>query len=102
MVEFFRLELQGVIQAFEVSQSYLGKSSESFKDQGTDYLEAKNVLLGSFNVGLSTNGTIWFDMIKVKMTLIFMTILKVLAILDTGLSYVTEFKVFENKMQSLV
>jgi hypothetical protein len=68
VVEFFRLELQGVIQAFEVSQSYLGESSESFKDQGTDYLEAKNVLLGSFNVGLSTNGTIWFDMIKVNMT----------------------------------
>jgi nucleotidyltransferase substrate binding protein (TIGR01987 family) len=104
--DFTELELQGVIQAFEVSQELSWKVLKDFlEDQGkTDLFGSKNAVREAFNVGLITNGTIWFDMIKSRnMTSHIYDHSEILAILDTILNdYVTEFKVFENKMQSLV
>ena len=104
--DFTELELQGVIQAFEVSQELSWKVLKDFlEDQGkTDLFGSKNAVREAFNVGLITNGDIWFDMIKSRnMTSHIYDHSEILAILDTILNdYVTEFKVFENKMQSLV
>ena len=104
--DFTELELQGVIQAFEVSQELSWKVLKDFlEDQGkTDLFGSKNAVREAFNVGLITNGDIWFDMIKSRnMTSHIYDHSEILAILDTILNdYVTEFKVFENKMQTLV
>ena len=104
--DFTELELQGVIQAFEVSQELSWKVLKDFlEDQGkTDLFGSKNAVREAFNVGLITNGVVWFDMIKSRnLTSHIYDHSEILAILDIILNdYVTEFKVFENKMQSLV
>ena len=104
--DFTELELQGVIQAFEVSQELSWKVLKDFlEDQGkTDLFGSKNAVREAFNVGLITNGAVWFDMIKSRnLTSHIYDQSEILAILDIILNdYVTEFKVFENKMQSLV
>ncbi|MBC5842199.1 MAG: nucleotidyltransferase substrate binding protein [Flavobacteriaceae bacterium] len=104
--DFTELELQGVIQAFEVSQELSWKVLKDFlEDQGkTDLFGSKNAVREAFNVGLITNGAVWFDMIKSRnLTSHIYDHSEILAILDIILNdYVTEFKVFENKMQSLV
>ena len=104
--DFTELELQGVIQAFEVSQELSWKVLKDFlEDQGkTDLFGSKNAVREAFSVGLITNGEVWFDMIKSRnMTSHIYDHSEILAILDTILNdYVAEFKVFENKMQSLV
>ena len=104
--DFTELELQGVIQAFEVSQELSWKVLKDFlEDQGkTDLFGSKNAVREAFNVGLITNGDVWFDMIKSRnLTSHIYDHSEILAILDTILNdYVAEFKVFENKMQNLV
>lgn len=104
--DFTELELQGVIQVFVVSQELSWKVLKDFlEDQGkTDLFGSKNAVREAFNVGLITNGAVWFDMIKSRnLTSHIYDHSEILAILDIILNdYVTEFKVFENKMQSLV
>ena len=64
--EFTELELQGVIQAFEVSQELSWKVMKDFlEEQGKiDLFGSKNAVKEAFNVGLITNGEVWFDMIR--------------------------------------
>ena len=63
---FTELELQGVIQAFEVTQEFSWKVMKDFlEEQGkTDLFGSKNAVKEAFNVGLITNGEIWLEMIK--------------------------------------
>ncbi|QRE26473.1 nucleotidyltransferase substrate binding protein, partial [Flavobacterium psychrophilum] len=63
---FTELELQGVIQAFEVSQELSWKVMKDFlEEQGkTDLFGSKNAVKEAFNVGLILNGEIWLEMIK--------------------------------------
>jgi nucleotidyltransferase substrate binding protein (TIGR01987 family) len=63
---FTELELQGVIQAFEVTQELSWKVMKDFlEEQGkTDLFGSKNAVKEAFNVGLITNGETWLEMIK--------------------------------------
>ena len=103
--DFTELELQGVIQAFEVSQELSWKVMKDFlEEQGkTDFFGSKNVVKEAFTVGLITNGAVWFDMIKSRnMTSHIYDESEILAILDTILNeYFGAFIDFENKMNSL-
>lgn len=103
---FTELELQVVIQAFEVSQELSWKVMKDFlEEQGkTDLFGSKNAVKEAFNVGLITNGEIWFDMIKSRnLTSHIYDHSEILAILDIILNvYVAAFIDFENKMKSLL
>ncbi|WP_269225448.1 nucleotidyltransferase substrate binding protein [Flavobacterium eburneipallidum] len=102
--EFTELELQGVIQAFEVSQELSWKVMKDFlEEQGkTDMFGSKNAVKEAFNVGLISNGDIWFDMIKSRnLTSHIYDENEVLAILEVILNdYFPVFIDFENKMKS--
>ena len=102
--EFTELELQGVIQAFEVSQELSWKVMKDFlEEQGKiDLFGSKNAVKEAFNVGLITNGEVWFDMIRSRnLTSLIYDENEVLAILETILNdYFPVFIDFENKMKS--
>ncbi|MBD0726657.1 nucleotidyltransferase [Flavobacterium sp. L1I52] len=102
--KFTELELQGVIQAFEVSQELSWKVMKDFLEaQGkTDFFGSKNAVKEAFNVGLITNGEIWFDMIKSRnLTSHIYDEDEILSILDTILNlYFDSFIAFENKMKT--
>ena len=104
--EFTELELQGVIQAFEVSQQLSWKVMKDFlEEQGkTDLFGSKNAVKEAFNVGLIANGEVWFDMIKSRnLTSHIYNHSEILAILDTILNvYVAALIDFENKMKTLL
>lgn len=102
--DFTELELQGVIQAFEVSQELSWKVMKDFlEEQGkTDLFGSKNAVKEAFNVGLISNGDIWFDMIKSRnLTSHIYDESEVLVILEIILNdYFAVFIDFENKMKS--
>ncbi len=102
--DFTELELQGVIQAFEVSQELSWKVMKDFlEEQGkTDLFGSKNAVKEAFNVGLITDGNIWFEMIKSRnLTSHIYDESEILAILDTILNvYVAAFIDFEDKMKT--
>lgn len=102
--DFTELELQGVIQAFEVSQELSWKVMKDFlEEQGkTDLFGSKNAVKEAFNVGLVSNGDIWLDMIKSRnLTSHIYDEKEVLAILEIILNdYFPVFIDFENKMKT--
>lgn len=104
--EFTELELQGVIQAFEVSQELSWKVLKDFlEEQGkTDLYGSKNAVREAFNVGLISDGEIWLEMIKSRnITSHIYDQNEVLEILETILTkYVPVFVDFENKMKNLL
>ncbi len=104
--DFTELELQGVIQAFEVSQELSWKVMKDFlEEQGkTDLFGSKNAVKEAFNVGLVSKGDIWLDMIKSRnLTSHIYDEKEVLAILEIILNdYFPVFIDFENKMKSLL
>ncbi len=104
--EFTELELQGVIQAFEVSQELSWKVMKDFlEEQGkTDLFGSKNAVREAFNVGLISNGDIWLEMIKTRnITSHIYDENQVKIILTEILSkYYPVFLEFENKMKNLL
>lgn len=102
--QFTELELQGVIQAFEVTQELSWKVMKDFLEaQGKiDLFGSKNAVKEAFNVGLITNGEVWFDMIKSRnLTSHIYDENEILAIMDTIINvYFAAFIDFENKMKS--
>lgn len=102
--DFTELELQGVIQAFEVSQELSWKVMKDFlEEQGkTDLFGSKNAVKEAFNVGLIDDGEVWFDMIKSRnLTSHIYDHTEIIAILDTILNvYVAAFIRFEVKMKN--
>jgi nucleotidyltransferase substrate binding protein (TIGR01987 family) len=104
--EFTELELQGVIQAFEVSQELSWKVMKDFlEEQGkTDLFGSKNAVREAFNVGLISNGDIWLEMIKTRnITSHIYDENEVKIILTEILSkYYPVFLEFENKMKNLL
>ncbi len=63
---FTELELQGAIQAFEVTQELSWKVMKDFlESQGkTDLFGSKTVVREAFNVGLISNGDQWLKTIE--------------------------------------
>ncbi|WPR70921.1 nucleotidyltransferase substrate binding protein [Flavobacterium sp. NG2] len=104
--EFTELELQGVIQAFEVSQELSWKVMKDFlEEQGrTDLFGSKNAVKEAFNVGIISHGDIWLDMIKSRnLTSHIYDQKEILAILDVILlTYFPVFIEFENKMKTFL
>jgi nucleotidyltransferase substrate binding protein (TIGR01987 family) len=104
--QFTELELQGVIQAFEVSQELSWKVMKDFlEEQGkTDLFGSKNAVREAFNVGLISNGDIWLEMIKTRnITSHIYDENQVKIILTEILSkYYPVFLEFENKMKNLL
>lgn len=104
--DFTELELQGVIQAFEVSQELSWKVMKDFlEEQGkTDLFGSKNAVKEAFNVGLISKGEVWLDMIKSRnLTSHIYDEKEVLAILEIILNdYFPVFIDFEHKMKSLL
>lgn len=103
---FSELELQGVIQAFEVSQELSWKVMKDFlEEQGkTDLFGSKNAVKEAFNVGIISDGAIWFDMIKSRnLTSHIYDENEILKILEVILNdYIAVFTDFENKMKTLL
>ena len=103
---FSELELQGVIQAFEVSQELSWKVMKDFlEEQGKmDLFGSKNAVREAFNVGIIADGGVWFDMIKSRnLTSHIYDENEILKILEVILNdYVTAFEDFESKMKSLL
>ncbi|SNB15035.1 conserved hypothetical protein [Flavobacterium psychrophilum] len=101
---FTELELQGVIQAFEVSHELSWKVMKYFlEEQGkTDLFGSKNAVKEAFNVGLILNGEIWLEMIKSRnITSHIYDQTEVLAILEIILNdYFPVFIGFEEKMKT--
>ena len=104
--EFTELELQGVIQAFEVSQELSWKVMKDFlEEQGKiDLYGSKNAVKEAFTVGLITDGDVWFNMIKTRnLTSHIYDQSEILAILDIIFnSYFDVFIKFEVKMKTLL
>ena len=102
--DFTELELQGVIQAFEVSQELSWKVMKDFleEQEKTDLFGSKNAVKEAFNVGLIANGEVWFDMIKSRnLTSHIYDHSEIVAILDVILNvYFAAFIDFEDKMKS--
>ena len=102
--EFTELELQGVIQAFEVSQELSWKVLKDFlEEQGkTDLFGSKNAVKEAFNVGLISNGDVWLDMIKSRnLTSHIYDEKEILVVLEVILNdYFPVFVDFENKMKT--
>lgn len=102
--EFTELELQGVIQAFEVSQELSWKVMKDFlEEQGkTDLFGSKNAVREAFNVGLITNGEVWLEMIKSRnLTSHIYDHNEIIAILEVILNtYLPVFNEFEDKMKT--
>ncbi|MDG2430833.1 nucleotidyltransferase substrate binding protein [Flavobacterium sp.] len=103
---FSELELQGVIQAFEVSQELSWKVMKDFlEEQGkTDLFGSKNAVKEAFNVGIISDGAIWLDMIKSRnLTSHIYDENEILKILEVILNdYIAVFTDFENKMKTLL
>ncbi len=101
---FTDLELQGVIQAFEVTQELSWKVMKDFlESQGKiDLFGSKTTVKEAFNVGLITNGEIWFSMIKSRnLTSHIYDQSEIKVILEIILnSYLETFIIFENKMKT--
>lgn len=104
--KFNELELQGVVQAFEITQELSWKVMKDFlEDQGkTDLFGSKNAVREAFNVGLISNGEVWLEMIKSRNTTSHIydeaEILIILKIILN--SYLPIFIEFEIKMNSLL
>lgn len=64
--EFTELELQGVVQAFEVSQELSWKVMKDFLEhQGkTELYGSRDTIKEAFNTGLLSRGDIWLDTVK--------------------------------------
>jgi len=103
---FTELELQGVIQAFEVTQELSWKVMKDFlEEQGkTDLFGSKNAVKEAFNVGLITNGEIWLEMIKSRnITSHIYDQSEILEILTIILNdYFERFTEFESKMKNYI
>lgn len=101
---FTELELQGVIQAFEITQELSWKVMKDFlEEQGkTDLFGSKNAVKEAFNVGLITNGEIWLEMIKSRnITSHIYDQSEILEILTIILNdYFERFTEFESKMKN--
>lgn len=101
--DFTELELQGVIQAFEITQELSWKVLKDFlEEQGvSDLFGSKNVVREAFNVGLISNGEIWLDMIKTRnLTSHIYDDSEILKLLDVILeSYIDVFLQFEENMK---
>ncbi|MFC6876792.1 nucleotidyltransferase substrate binding protein [Flavobacterium myungsuense] len=101
---FTELELQGVVQAFEVTQELSWKVMKDFlEEQGkTDLFGSKNAVKEAFNVGLITNGEIWLEMIKSRNTTSHIydqaEILEIMKIILND--YYEKFSEFESKMKN--
>jgi nucleotidyltransferase substrate binding protein (TIGR01987 family) len=103
---FTELELQGVIQAFEVTQELSWKVMKDFlEEQGkTDLFGSKNAVKEAFNVGLITNGETWLEMIKSRnITSHIYDQSEILEILKIILNdYFERFTEFESKMKNYI
>ena len=101
---FTELELQGVIQAFEVTQELSWKVMKDFlEEQGkTDLFGSKNAVKEAFNVGLISNGESWFEMIKVRnLTSHIYDETEIIKILEQILNdFINNFSDFEAKMKT--
>ncbi len=103
---FSELELQGVIQAFEVTQELSWKVMKDFlEEQGkTDLFGSKTVVKEAFNVGLIANGEVWLSMINSRNLTSHIydesEILEILKIIL--LEYFECFGEFEQKMKTLL
>lgn len=103
---FSELELQGVIQAFEVTKELSWKVMKDFlEEQGkTDLFGSKTVVKEAFNVGLITNGETWLEMIKSRnLTSHIYDQSEILELLIVILNdYFERFSEFESKMKSFL
>jgi nucleotidyltransferase substrate binding protein (TIGR01987 family) len=103
---FTELELQGAIQAFEVTQELSWKVMKDFlEEQGqTDLFGSKNAVKEAFNVGLIGEGNIWLDMIKSRnLTSHIYDNAEIIKILETIFTkYVPVFEEFEIKMKTFL
>ncbi|WP_438965228.1 nucleotidyltransferase substrate binding protein [Flavobacterium sp.] len=103
---FSELELQGAVQAFEVTQELSWKVMKDFLElQGkTDLFGSKTVVREAFNVGLISNGEQWLKTIESrnKTSHIYdeSEILKILEIIFN--EYLPIFKDFETKMKTFL
>lgn len=103
---FSELELQGAVQAFEVTQELSWKVMKDFlESQGkTDLFGSKTVVREAFNVGLILNGEQWLKTIESrnKTSHIYdeSEILKILEIIFN--EYLPIFKDFETKMKTFL
>ncbi len=103
---FTELELQGAVQAFEVTQELSWKVMKDFlESQGkTDLFGSKTVVREAFNVGLISNGEQWLKTIESrnKTSHIYdeSEILKILEIIFD--EYLPIFIAFEIKMKTFL
>lgn len=103
---FTELELQGAVQAFEVTQELSWKVMKDFlESQGkTDLFGSKTVVREAFNVGLISNGEQWLKTIESrnKTSHIYdeSEILKILEIIFE--EYLPIFIAFEIKMKTFL
>ena len=104
--DFSELELQGVVQAFEVTQELSWKVMKDFLEyQGkTDLFGSKTVVKEWFNVGLINDGEIWFEMIRCRnITSHIYDEFEILQILDIIFNkFINEFIEFELKMKTFL
>ncbi|OYQ39583.1 nucleotidyltransferase [Flavobacterium cyanobacteriorum] len=101
---FTELELQGVVQAFEVSQELSWKVMKDFLEhQGkTELYGSRDTIKAAFNSGLLSRGDIWLDTIKNRNKTSHIydeeEILDILEIIFT--EYLPIFTEFEEKMKT--
>lgn len=104
--DFSELELQGAVQAFEVTQELSWKVMKDFLEyQGkTDLFGSKTVVKEAFNVGLINHGEIWFEMIRCRNTTSHIyDESEILQILDIVFNkFISEFIEFELKMKTFL
>jgi nucleotidyltransferase substrate binding protein (TIGR01987 family) len=104
--DFSELELQGAVQAFEVTQELSWKVLKDFLEyQGkTDLFGSKTVVKEAFNVGLIKDGEIWFEMIRCRNTTSHIyDEFEILQILDIIFNkFINEFIEFEFKMKTFL
>jgi nucleotidyltransferase substrate binding protein (TIGR01987 family) len=104
--DFSELELQGSVQAFEVTQELSWKVMKDFLEyQGkTDLFGSKTVVKEAFNVGLIKDGEIWFEMIRCRNTTSHIyDEFEILQILDIIFNkFINEFIEFELKMKTFL
>ena len=104
--DFSELELQGAIQAFEVTQELSWKVMKDFlESEGMrDLFGSKTAVRESFNVGLITDAEVWNDMIKSRNLTSHIydnsEIVKTLKIIFED--YIPVFESFEVKMKTLL
>lgn len=104
--DFSELELQGAVQAFEVTQELSWKVMKDFLEyQGkTDLFGSKTVVKEAFNVGLINDGEMWFEMIRCRNTTSHIyDEFEILQILDIIFNkFISEFIEFELKMKTFL